>query len=253
MKRWPLVLALICLAPAVRGAVRPSSGPGDPRIKWVRYDPEQVVELRGRLGYQLSIAFGDDERIENVAIGDGLGWQVTPNHRANLLFLKPMLAHATTNMTVVTTLRRYSFALNVLPRGARPRGATFDLRFDYPVPAVAVVQPAAHAPTAPQDVNHAYSYEGLSRSLPERVFDDGRFTYFGFGDAAELPAIFIADAARKESMAATSMRDGLVVVDQLAPRFVLRRGSEVTTILNDAYREPPPGPLSPRPRVRKKR
>ena len=84
------------------------------------------------------------------------------------------------------------------------------------------------------------------------MFDDGRFTYFAFRDGADYPAIFIAEGRKKESAAVTSVRDGFVVVDQLAPRFVLRRGDEATTIVNDGYREPAPGPEAPRPRKGKK-
>ena len=249
--RHAFLLAAWLAVPAV-AAVRPAAGPGDARIRHVRYDPDQVVEIAGTLGYQFPIEFGDGERIENVSIGDGLGWQVTPNHRADMLFLKPMLAHATTNMTVITSLRRYTFALRVVPHGTT--AALFGLRFDYPVPAMATVQASAGpaAPLPPADVNHAFTYEGSTRNLPERVFDDGRFTYFAFRQAADFPAIFIAEGKKKESMAVTSMRDGLVVVDQLARRFVLRRGDDVTTIINDGYREPVPGPQAPQPAQKRK-
>ncbi len=253
MKSFALFLALGLVAgTGAQAAVDPRPGPGDPRMRWVRYDPEQVVNLRGTMGYEFPIQFGEDERIENVSIGDGTGWQVTPNHRANVLFLKPMMLRAITNMTVFTNLRRYNFVLNVQSRGAGP--GLFGLRFEYPVPALAipVVADAPPAPAPPQDHNHAYSYSGSRRNVPDRLFDDGHFTYFRFGDATEYPAIFVGDGPKRESMAATSVRDGYVVVDQIAPRFILRRGEDVTTIVNDGYVEPAPGPLAPLPRGKKK-
>src|SRR5258707_10187360 len=103
MRLWPLMLLL--MTPAVHAAVQPMPGPEDPRIRWVHYDPDQVVELHGTLGYQMTIEFGDDERIENVSIGDSLGWQITPNRKASLLFLKPVARSTRTNMTVITSLR----------------------------------------------------------------------------------------------------------------------------------------------------
>ena len=48
------------------------------------------VRIEGRPNVQATIDFGEDEHIENVAIGDSSAWQVTPNKRANLLFVKPL-------------------------------------------------------------------------------------------------------------------------------------------------------------------
>ena len=62
-------------------------------------------------GIQSTIEFAADERIENVAVGDSSAWQITPNRRASLLFVKPLTAHSRTNMTVVTDRRTYMFDL----------------------------------------------------------------------------------------------------------------------------------------------
>jgi hypothetical protein len=42
--------------------------------------------------------------------------------------------------------------------------------------------------------------------------------------------------------------DGFMVVDRLAPAFVLRRGSEVTRVFNDGYRSQNASAGSPKPR-----
>jgi type IV secretion system protein VirB9 len=248
-------LAIILSAPAASlAAVSPQPGPGDPRIRVVHYDPDEVVELQGALGYTMSIEFGVGERIENVAIGDGLGWQVTPNHKANLLFLKPLDASRATDMTVVTNLRRYVFDLHARrtpPRG--DRSLVFRLRFEYPEPFVAAVETKPVAPPKPpQDVNHAYRFEGSAKLLPLRVFDDGRSTYFLFGPTAEYPAVFAVDPDRKEALVNTATRDGFLVVDRLAEAFILRQGAEVTRITNDAYPVTAMGPESPK-RVKRHR
>ena len=80
------------------------------------------------------IEFGASERIENIAIGDSLSWQVTPNKKADLLFLKPIDRSPSTNMTVVTNLRRYNFELisEVVDARKTRRRQTFDIRFVYP-------------------------------------------------------------------------------------------------------------------------
>jgi type IV secretion system protein VirB9 len=242
------VFALVASADA---AERPEPGPSDPRIRVVRYDPNEVIELEGTLGYAMSVEFAENEKIENVAIGDSQGWQVTPNRRANLLFVKPMRRDAVTNMAVYTNLRRYMFDLSVGPeQGARDRRIIFGVRFDYPEPVAAVVA-ADQGPAKPQipsDINHAYSYEGSAKNLPTRVFDDGHSTYFAFSEAADYPAIFVVDSDNQESVANVATRDGYLVVDRVAQIFVLRRGQETTRIINDGYKEEGPGPLSPKPR-----
>ncbi len=250
MRRGLAVLALLLLASPCAAGVVPKPGPGDPRNRVVQYDATQVVELRGVLGYQMVIEFAPDERVENVAIGDSLGWQVTPNHAANLLFVKPMAEVPVTNMTVVTNSRQYVFELSVERRGARDSGIIYTLRFDYPkTAAVADTAPAPEPP--PQAVNSGYSYEGSAKVLPARIFDDGHATYFEFRQGAEYPAIFAVDAERGEAVVNSHIRDGYVVVDRIEREFILRQGNEVTRIYNDGYKDAAPGPQSPQPRNNK--
>ncbi|HUO93190.1 MAG TPA: P-type conjugative transfer protein VirB9 [Rhizomicrobium sp.] len=249
--RLSILALVLALSATAEAAEQPLPGAADPRIRIVRYDPNNVIELTGTLGYAMSIEFGENEKIENVAIGDSQGWQVTPNRRANLLFVKPMRRDAVTNMAVFTNLRRYMFDLSVGPeQSARDRSIIFGVRFEYPEPAAAVVaaDQAAPKPELPSDVNHAYSYEGSSKNLPTRVFDDGHSTYFAFSESSEYPAIFVVDGDNQESVVNVASRDGYLVVDRVARAFVLRRGQETTRIFNDGYHEEGAGPLSPRPR-----
>ena len=68
----------------------------DNRIRSMAYDPDQIVRILGKAGIQSTIEFGADERIENVAVGDSNAWQITPNRRASLLFVKPLAPHSRT-------------------------------------------------------------------------------------------------------------------------------------------------------------
>jgi type IV secretion system protein VirB9 len=218
----------------------------------VPYDPLQVVALKGVLGSQTMVAFEPGERIENVAIGDSLGWQVIPSRRSDLLFLKPMNHAAVTNMTVVTNMRRYAFELTVRRTPARPNDpdVIYSLRFDYPPPVVPIVRAPEPTPPPrpPEDVNHAYSYQGAVQNLPARVFDDGRRTYFRFAEETSLPAIFAVEADNSEAVVNYRSQDGYLVVDRLARAFVLRRGKEETKVFNDGFHDAGPGPMSPAPR-----
>ena len=257
MKLRAILIAglLLCAGPA-RAAVVPDPGPEDPRIHVTTYDPNEVVELNAALGYEIAIEFDPQERIENVAIGDALGWQLTPNRKGDLLFVKPMQMVAATNMTVVTDLRRYTFQLTVRPppRRAGDASVIYGLRFIYPEPVKPEVIAAAPPPPPPppQDVNHAYTYAGSNKVLPDRVFDDGHMTYFRFPEGEDFPAIYVLDPAGGEAVVNSFSRAGYVVVDRLAPGIVLRRGKEAATLTNNAFATPVPGPLSPQPAQKKK-
>jgi type IV secretion system protein VirB9 len=244
-----------------QGAIIPEPGVGDPRVRTAPYDPEGVVRLTGHFGYQIVVEFAADEKIENVALGDSIGWQVTPNRKGSLLFIKPVDAQRPTNMTVVTTERRYSFELvpdfNQTPG---PQDLIFSLRFRYPAakPVEAAEQSnqkpdiAQALVVSPTAFNFRYSFSGSRRNVPERVFDDGRFTYFQWPERAQTPAVFIASVdGKSESIVNYAIRDGFLVIEQTAPLFILRQGKEVTRVFNDQFQEPDLGSQAPKPRNRR--
>ena len=227
MKRLAaLTLALVTLASpplAAREAV--SAGP-DPHIQTVFYRADDVVRLTGAVGWQIMIEFAPDERIENVSIGDSMAWQVTPNKRAKMLFVKPLSRKASTNMTVITSQRRYAFDLGVGPRSAR---TPWVVNFTYPVEAVETL-PEPPPPPEPVKLEFGYTRAGDMALLPSRVWDDGRQTYFEFPEEMAMPAIFAGGPGDDESLVNVSMRGRIAVVQQRAARFTLRSGKRIATV-----------------------
>lgn len=228
MKRFAL-LALLIAAP-ITAAERPRPGQTDAHIQSIFYDPDQVVQLRGHFGYQTMIEFDEGERIENVAIGDALGWQVTPNKRANKLFLKPLDRKATTNMAVVTDRRRYTFSLTVATPGKQDAAAPWVVRFRYPEPVLLVAEVIKPTPPDPSTFDRRYVKSGARELWPTEVYDDGRATYFSWPKEVALPAIFAIGPDGQESLVNASVRDGMTVVQRTATRFLLRSGKALATI-----------------------
>ena len=256
MIRIVAALLLALAAPAI-AAQAPSPGPVDPRIRTIVYNPREVVTITGQLGYQMVVSFAANERIENISVGDSLGWQVTPNKKADLLFLKPIDRLPSTNMTVVTNLRRYNFELIAVPASTR-RVQTYDIRFLYPNEELAAASLAApEAPIsdgiAPDGWNFAYSYAGSKALVPARVFDDGRFTFFQWPESVDTPAVFAVGSDGKEALVNHTVRGRYFVVEQLGAQFVLRSGADVTQVFNDMLKVAEPGAAAPRPRETKKR
>lgn len=228
----------------------------DPRIREIVQAPDKVIRLIGHYGYQTAIEFPEPERIESVAVGDSLTWQVTPNKRGNVLVVKPVDEGDPTNMTVITSAGFYSFELTAKAREpSTPLSEiTYLLRIRHPA-ATAAPQPAALRETALEAAvtrNENYTYKGSRQNLPSRVYDDGRSTVFEWPAGVETPAIFLRRADGTESIVNYSNRDGAIVVHQVAAEFVLRNGREVTSIFNEGFTEVDRGPAAPQPRKKKK-
>ncbi len=251
-------------AALLSAALAAAPAAADPRLVDRLYDPGEVVRVEGRVNVQTTIKFGEKERIENVAIGDSSKWQVTPNRRANLLFIKPLAATASTNMTVVTNKRTYLFDLVA---SNNHRSPLYVLSFDYPVElevpdeaelAAAQANPAGPRPNAletaaandayavldPADLNFAWTREGNRQLLPDRVFDDGEATFLAWPLDTPLPAILIRDDEGTEGPVNFAVRGDVIVVDGVPREIILRSGEQTAKLINAGPVRPRPSPQS---------
>jgi type IV secretion system protein VirB9 len=246
---WPLIFSVLvfaCFSATAQAQMLsvPISGPLDPRVRTVLFQEDTVVSLRGHYGYQMMVEFGTDERIENVSIGDSLAWQVTPNRRADTLFLKPIEFDAATNMSVVTSKRRYTFQLSAeAPSGPGDPNIIFRVKFTFPPDPVALA--AETQSPLPRAQNRAYSVSGSVRNVPSQIYDDGTLTYFEWPAGASTPAVFAVGSEGQEAVVNFVMRGPLMVVERVAPAFILRNGPDETRVRNDGWREPVAGPQAP--------
>ena len=208
-----IAVGLLCASMA-QAQIRPAPGPGDPRIQSVPYDAEQVVQLQVVSGYQLTIEFSPGERIETVAVGDSNAWSVTPNKRGDHLFVKALANGVTTNLSVVTDARTYTFDL--LPAYGPQPDMPYTVRFTYPGPAVAVV-----ASDAPAIVGR-YKLGGTHALRPVAISDDGAKTFIEFAPERAMPAVFAIDATGKEVLVEGATRDGQYVIDSVKAKLVFR-------------------------------
>ncbi|WP_114228238.1 MULTISPECIES: TrbG/VirB9 family P-type conjugative transfer protein [Sphingomonas] len=242
------ILLLACL-PLVLAA-QPASA--DNRVRSVLYAPNHVFGFVGKPGFQSSIRFGDDERIENIAVGDSAAWQVTPNKRGNYLFIKPMVTGAHSNLMVITDQRTYLFDLNA-PRGAQP---VYALSFDYPAyPAPGSIQPppvpAPAAPVrqatltllpkaAPERLDFAWNSSGAKSLRPGRVFSDPVAVYMSWPENLALPAVLVPAPDGTESPVSYKVDGGYIVVAGLPPQIIIRRGRERALVSAARPRSPVP-------------
>lgn len=226
-----LVMPLMCQA-----AQHPKGLYADNRIRTITYDSNNVVVLNSHYGYQTDIVLGEDEEIENVAIGDALSWQAVP--AKNHLFIKPM-NDSTTNMALLTNKRSYTFQLKSSNNGNTPQ--TFKLQFFYPDEASRFEKSVVSEGKTlnPLNVNWKYSYKGDKALVPVQLFDNQTFTFFKFkeGGMTRLPAIFMVNPDRSETLVNYYIEkhndERYVVVNRVARQFTLRDGQSRVCIFNE--------------------
>lgn len=229
----------------------PAFSASDPRLRSVHYQANQVVSVQGRLGFQSMIEFAPGEEIENVAVGNSEAWQVTPNKRANLLFLKPLVSKARTNMTVVTDQRVYLFDLNVAGTRGEP---VYNLSFTYDAPrpsrvpaqtpiAAGATQSApamtpgfaallASAPQPKQKLNFAWKGKGDKDLLPRKTYDDGHSLFLQWPAGTPLPALLTPGPDGMEGPLSYRQVGQFIVVDQVPATVVIRLGKESAFLYN---------------------
>ena len=241
-----MIRGLFLAATAALAFAQPAFAADDRLIQHM-YTENEVVRIDGRPGVQATITFGEGEAIENVAVGDSASWQITPNKRADVLFVKPIESGARTNMTVVTDRHTYFFDLVASPK-AKP---VYLLRFTYRdagkpkgLPAgaaLASLTPAeqavlggepAEAAVDPATLNFAFRTKGDARILPARIYDDGNSTYLLWGEKSEVPAILVLNEKGQEGPVNYSVRGRTIVLEDLPRTILLRSGKSQATIEN---------------------
>lgn len=253
MKR--LLLIALLVPTLAMAELTPPKGNLDPHIRIVDYNPMNLVKLSTFYGVSTHVQFADGETIQAVALGDDQAWKVVP--RENHLFIKPQAKKADTNLTVVTNLRTYQFALVVHPR--RPNDSTawadpnliFSLTFRYPDDEAAKTAASAKqlalkakfnevkaklSDAARVGKNTDYWVAGSEKISPTAARDDGRFIYLKFTNNRDMPAVYEVDEKGNEALINTNVIDGnTIVVQRLVRRLMLRKGDAVASVINKSF------------------
>jgi P-type conjugative transfer protein VirB9 len=238
----------------------PTSSKHDNRIQYVTYNPGTVVLVRALPGLGARIVFGADEKILDVASGFSQGWEFSD--RRNILYVKPKSVKQgnqilipkpgdwNTNLMVTTDRRMYDFDLQLLSGGgnrSKPpvnQNVAYRIEFQYPSDAQAEAQAEAvqsRINRAPPPANWRYSMQIGDNSeniAPTMAYDDGRFTYLRFPANREFPAAFLVSADKSESLVNSHIdpaASDVLVIHRVSPAIVLRLGSAVVGIYNEAY------------------
>lgn len=267
------IVALLVVAGLVPTVAWPAgdAASGDPRLREVVYDANAVVTVPVKRGVVTLVVLDPEESIAEVAVGLGgdcakaeAAWCIAAQPGGRHLFVKPKsAANAANTLAVVTDRRTHSFRFVVLADGD-PRQPVYRLVVKAPKPQVMArtavrdglalqalpLLPPVPPPPSPQQViaerlqakaqvlNTSYSIaegNGAEDIVPAMVFDDGRFTYFRFPGNREVPAVFHVLGDGSETLVNSRMEDDLLVVDRVSRRLMLRAGSAVVGVWNEAF------------------
>ncbi len=211
----------------------------DPRLRVSEYSADEIVRLKGYVGYQIDLEFEPGERFVGLGAGDlrSLGFAAQDNH----LFLKPKAASVETNLTVLTTRRTYQFDYSASAQRPDPAlgDVIYALRFTYPASAAdraadAVERRLTTASEARRR-NLAYVYRGSLQLKPVSAWDDGVQTRLRFDARSELPAVFVRNDDGSESLVNFTVDADELIVHRVARQFTVRRGGLKGCIVNEDF------------------
>ena len=138
MRRVAIILAGLLLGVPAFANEMPQHGALDSRMRYVAYNPGQVVHLSTEIGATLVVGFSDKEAVDAVAETDTVHLSAMP--KGNYLFFRPTAALALQPVVVLTTLpdgkrRRYVFEIETVTTASMANGSSgvyYSVQFTYP-------------------------------------------------------------------------------------------------------------------------
>ena len=223
------------------------------RIMVLDYDEDaqdKSISILTKRGFVTQIDFGKGESIESLGAtsqaaaltGDADGWIVVGRKGDRHLYLKPKSEAYPSNLLVVTNRYNYAFELRILPDESRSDGV-WRLSFRYPNDGLSNAEVRANqvayaleSPTEKRNLKYRIELiRGNGDILPKKAWDDGRFTYIAMGNNREIPAAFKVDGNDGESTVNLHTEGQLLVIHEVARRFLLRLDKQEVGIWNEAF------------------
>lgn len=234
---WAAITVLMLGVSGIAGAVtEPSASRVDARLRYTTYNQDQVYRIRAQIGRAFFLEFAPGEEMEKWYSGDSKAWEVAKH--GSVVAVKPTANEPATNMIIVTSAGR-TYVLDV--ELAEP--AMYGVRFSYPKDEAAKAQArgvqkmleAALNPDAQTVRNYRYAGAGAAELRPAAIFDNGRYTFFKFGENQGWPSVFAVALDGQETLINRTVRGNWVIIPQVARQWRLRIGKAVLCIRNDAY------------------
>ncbi|ACM39665.1 MULTISPECIES: P-type conjugative transfer protein VirB9 [Rhizobium/Agrobacterium group] len=278
-----LFLGLVCILFVTSGAKAedtPAAGKMDPRMRYLAYNPDEVVHLSTAVGATLVVTFGPNETVTAVAVSNSKDLAALP--RGNYLFFKASKVLQPQPVIVLTAsdagMRRYVFSLATKTMSRLDKEQSdlyYSVQFTYPADIAAarrkeaeqrdlagLMRAQAQYQRRAEDLlgrpaeggdsgakNWSYVAQGDRSLLPIEVFDNGFSTTFRFPGNVRVPSIYVINPDGKEATANYSVKGDYVEVASVSREWRLRDGHTVLCIWNKSFdvvgRKPGTGTVRP--------
>jgi type IV secretion system protein VirB9 len=219
------LLASLTALPAF-SETAPRPGSHDARVTYATYQEGQVYRINTRLRNVTLVELGIGEQIQSIAIGDLESFKIDKLERANLFIIKPVVAGATTNLTVETQRNIYFLQVTEGGRGT----PNYSVKFTVPGSTRAATPGSEIPASLPMTYKTMKKGRALPGFAPVSISDDGRKTTFVIPPGAPMPTIFRADAKGQEYSVNSSVRGTTITVSTRSERWVLRYGEDYVCV-----------------------
>ena len=206
------MLALLCasvLASPGHAEEFPAPGRQDGRMRYIAYNPGQVVRLSTAVGATVVVGFDPKESVSAVAVTDSKDLKASP--KGNFLFFKSAQPLTPQPVIVLTTveggpMRRYVFEVTITDTkdlSANSPDVYYSVQFTYPLDEAARRRAAAAAQRAATAAQYAKAQLGVQareaqeqlqfahQQMEDKARDpfsgDRNWHYVGQGDRSILP------------------------------------------------------------------
>jgi len=244
----------------------------DGRIKYLTFNQDKIFTVKATSGYLTVIEFSDSETVMSAATGFKDGWDI--GSMGSFVYIKPIGFKSgegeiepnaedwRTNIFIQTSKRTYLGNLEV----SENNDYQYRISFKYPEDEKEREREKARKEkerkaallrakkekeekeriknelakkTVPRNWNYVMKKnENSDRIVPDYVYDDGTFTYFGFNKTKSFPTIFEKEEVGESLLSThTEKNNGynVLVVHQLIKLIYLRKGEQLVAIQNNGY------------------
>jgi len=233
-----VLLAMLIVSNAYAEQI-PTASSKDYRIKFVEYDPYNIVKINTTQAFATQITFNEDENIENIMFGVKDNW--VKNSIKNILYIKPKVtAVDNSNILVKTNKRTYSLLANVCPDDCGKK-LTYNLIYTYDKNDKNQLHQEQKTAKYILDnyksnyKNYQYTAQGNQELRPIDTWDNGQFTYLKFASHKNMPSVYLIQDDKNESLTNSHIEKNTIVLHHLAKTFILRAGKKVLAIHNENY------------------